>query len=170
MARILSQDNNWTLGVRARLLLAFFGISAFAVLAAAAGIYAFRVVGARLDVIDARVPPILTSLELSRSADRIIAAAPALLAATDRKRRDEVTARLESEVERLNGKLIELKRDRTEILPLLRIEPIVSSLTSNFDALENLVARRLETNERIKALLRGVSRRMMRRSGCLRRG
>lgn len=146
----------WTLGVRARLLLAFFGISAFAVLAAAAGIYAFRQVGERLDVVDTRVPSTLNSLELSRSADRIIAAAPALLAATDRKRRDEVKAELEAEVARLNAKLLDLKRDQTDLLPLLRIEPIVSSLTVNLAALEDLVARRIDTNERIKTLLRGV--------------
>ena len=48
-------------GVRARLLLAFFGISAFAVLAAGAGIYAFRLVGQRIVLVDARVPPTLTS-------------------------------------------------------------------------------------------------------------
>jgi signal transduction histidine kinase len=142
--------------VRARLLLAFFGISAFAMLAAAAGNYAFREVGNRLEVVDTRVPATVTSLELSRSADRIIAAAPALLAATDRKRRDEVKAELEAEVERLNGKLLELKRDRTELQPLLSIEPIVSSLRDNLAALEELVARRLDTNERIKNLLRGV--------------
>src|SRR5687767_5576734 len=70
----------WKLGVRARLLLAFFGISAFAALAAAAGIYAVREVGERLDMVDTRVPPALTSLELSRSAERIIGTAPALLA------------------------------------------------------------------------------------------
>jgi signal transduction histidine kinase len=146
----------WTLGVRARLLLAFFGISAFAVLAAAAGIYAFRQVGERLDVVDTRVPSTVNSLELSRSADRIIAAAPALLAATDRKRRDEVKAELGAEVERLNAKLLDLKRDQTDLLPLLRIEPIVSSLTVNLAALEDLVARRIDTNERIKTLLRSV--------------
>jgi signal transduction histidine kinase len=151
-----SATATWGLGVRARLLLAFFGISAFAVLAAAAGIYAFREVGERLEIVDARVPPTLTSLELSRSADRIIAAAPALLAATDRKHRDEIRAELEAEVARLNGKLLDLKRDRPEVLPLLRIEPIVASLTANLAALEELVARRLDTNERIKALLRGV--------------
>src|SRR4051794_38581994 len=72
----VSVADAWGLGVRARLLLAFFGISAFAVLAAAAGIYAFREVGDRLDIVDTRVPSTLTSLELSRSADRIIAAAP----------------------------------------------------------------------------------------------
>jgi signal transduction histidine kinase len=146
------QFRAWTLGVRERLLLAFFGISAFAVLAAAVGIYAFREVGDRLDMVDARVPPTFTSLELSRSAERIIAAAPALLAATDRARRDAVKGELEAEVDRLTGKLLDLRRDRTD----LEIEPIVSSLTVNLAALEDLVARRLDTNERIKMLLRGV--------------
>lgn len=142
--------------MRARLLLAFFGISAFAVLAAAAGIYAFREVGERLDIVDRRVSPTLTSLELSRSAERIIAAAPALLAATERKRRDEVKTQLEAEVGRLNSKLLELKRDQTEALPLLRIEPIVSSLTINLAGLEDVVARRLDASERLKTLLRGL--------------
>ena len=146
----------WDLGVHARLLLAFFGITAFAVLAAAVGIYAFRQVGERLDVVNTRVPPALASLELSRSAERIIAAAPALLAAADRKRRDEVKVQLESEVDTLTSKLRELQTDRTEVLPLGKIEPIVTSLTDNLAALEDIVARRLEMNDRIRSLVRGV--------------
>jgi signal transduction histidine kinase len=142
--------------VRARLLFAFFGISAFAVLAAAAGIYAFREVGGRLDLVDTRVPPTLTSLELSRSAERIIAAAPALLAATDRNRRDEVKAELEAEVALLNSKVLDLTRDLTAAQPLMTIEPIVAALTVNLAALDDLVARRLDANERIKTFLRGV--------------
>ena len=142
--------------MRARLLIAFFGISAFAVFAAGAGIYAFREVGGRIDMIDARVPPTLTSLELSRSAERIIAAAPALLAATDRRRRDDIKAQLEAEVGRLNGTLVALKGEGTEVASLSRIEPVVSSLTVNLTALDGLVAQRLETNERISALRRGV--------------
>ncbi|NIR85414.1 MAG: response regulator [Gammaproteobacteria bacterium] len=146
----------WNLGVRARLLLAFFGIAAFAVVAAAAGIYAFREVGGRLDVVDARIPTTLSALELSRSAERIIAAAPALLAATERTRRDEVKAELAAEIERLNGKLRELEQERAQALPLGRIEPLVSSLTANLADLENLVARRLEASQRIATLRRGV--------------
>src|SRR4051794_28737952 len=84
----------WNVGVRARLLLAFFAICAFAVLAAAAAIYAFQVVGARLDVVDTRVPPTLISLELASSAERVIAAAPALLAAPDRQRPAELETRV----------------------------------------------------------------------------
>jgi len=145
-----------SLGVRARLLLAFFGISAFAVLAAAAGIYAFGEVGGRLDMVETRVQPTLSSLELLRSAERIVAAAPALLATTDRQRRDEVKAELEAAVGRLNGALADLKRDRTELSPLLEIEPIASSLMANLAALEDLVARRLDASERVATLRRDV--------------
>jgi signal transduction histidine kinase/CheY-like chemotaxis protein/methyl-accepting chemotaxis protein len=145
-----------TLGVRARLLLAFLGIAGFAALAAAAGIYAFREVGGRLDVVDTRIPPTLSALDLSRSAERIIASAPALLAATDRSRRDEVKAELAAEVTRLNGKLLELKNERAEALPLNGIEPVVSSLTVRLAELDELVARRLETSERLAASRRGV--------------
>ncbi|MEX0589976.1 MAG: ATP-binding protein [Xanthobacteraceae bacterium] len=151
-----SARGSWNFGVRARLLLAFFGIAAFAVLAAAAGIYAFRQVGERLDIVDTRVSPTLSSLELSRSAERIIAAAPAFLAASDRNQRDHIKAELQAEIGRLNGKLLELKSDATTSAPLLQIEPIISSLTAKLAALEDLVASRLDTSERIRTLRRGV--------------
>src|SRR5215470_10715848 len=96
------------LGVRARLLLAFVGISAFAVLAAAAGIYAFREVGDRLEVMNARVPQVVTSMEISRAADRLIASAPALLAATTAKERDEISQRMRPEVDRLITGLVDM--------------------------------------------------------------
>ncbi len=68
------------LGVRGRLLMAFFGISAFAVLAAAAAMHSFLGVGKALDKItQQRVPSALSSLEISRQAERIVAVAPALL-------------------------------------------------------------------------------------------
>lgn len=140
------------LGVRARLLLAFFAIAAFAVLAAAAGIFAFREVGGRLDVIETRVPRTVSAFELSRSAERIIAAAPALLAATDRARRDAVKAELATEVGRLNDRLAGLKDGDARALPLGRIEPLVASLTARLGDLDRLVARRLETRERIREL------------------
>lgn len=142
--------------MRARLLLAFFGIAAFTVFAAAAGIYAFREVGARLDAVDARIAPTLSALELSRSAERIIAAAPSLLAATDRARRDEVKAELAAEIERLNGRLLELSSARARALPLEKIDPIVSALTARLRDLEDLVARRLAIKQRIKTLRHGL--------------
>ena len=71
------------LNVRWRLLLAFFGISAFAVIAAVAAMYSFAEVGKVVErITQQRVPSALASLELSRQAERVVTAAPALLAAT----------------------------------------------------------------------------------------
>ena len=70
------------LGVRGRLLLAFLGISAFAVIAAAAAMYSFDEVGKVLGrITQQRMPAALASLELSRQAERIVTAAPAFLVA-----------------------------------------------------------------------------------------
>ena len=67
-------------GVRGRLLLAFFGISAFAILGAGAALYSFREIDGSLGLItQRRIPVVVQSQELSRHAERITAAAPALL-------------------------------------------------------------------------------------------
>ena len=68
------------LSVRWRLLLAFLGISAFAVLAAATGTYAFRQVADVIERITRQhVPTSLVALDLSRQAERIVAAGSRLL-------------------------------------------------------------------------------------------
>jgi signal transduction histidine kinase len=147
----------WNPGVRARLLLAFFGISAFAVLAAAAGIYAFRQVGDRLELIDARVPQVVSSMEISRAADRLIASAPALLAATTTKERDEISNRMRPEVDRLIIGLTDVgRRAGTAGEAAIAIQLLVASLRSNLAELDNLVGLRLKTRERLAGLLQAV--------------
>ena len=55
------------IGVRGRLLLAFFGISALAILGAAAALYSFREIGGVLDrITQHRIPVALNSQALSR--------------------------------------------------------------------------------------------------------
>ena len=139
----------WRPGVRTRLLLAFLAISGFSVLAAAAAIYAFRQVGARIEVVDTQLAPALTSLEVSRSAERIIAAAPALLAAADTARRDQVASGLRTELARLNERLLDLNRGEAEAALLATIEQSVTWLSANLAALEDLVARRLVAGDGI---------------------
>jgi signal transduction histidine kinase len=151
-----STRSGWNLGVRARLLLAFFGISGFAVLAAAAGIYAFRQVGDRLELIDARVPQVVSSLEISRAADRLIASAPALLAATTTKERDEVASRMRPEADRLITGLLDVGRAGTATEAAVAIQLLVASLRSNLAELENLVGQRLKTRERLAGLLQAA--------------
>jgi adenylate cyclase len=152
----ISAPKRWKLGVRARLLFAFIGISAFAVLAAAAGIYAFREVGERLELIDARVPQVVTSMEISRAADRLIASAPALLAATTAKERDEISNRMRPEVDRLITGLVDIERGGTAGEAAITMQLLVSSLRSNLAELENLVRLRLETRERLAGLMQSA--------------
>jgi adenylate cyclase len=145
------------LGVRARLLLAFFGISGFSVLAAAAGIYAFRQVGDRIELIDARVPQVVSSMEISRAADRLIAAAPALLAATTTKEYDDVSNRMRPEVDRLIVGLTDVGRSAgTASQAAIAIQVLAASFRSNLLELENLVGLRLKTRERLTELLQSV--------------
>jgi adenylate cyclase len=151
-----SKPRAWQLGVRARLLLAFFGISGFAILAAAAGIYAFRQVGDRLDLIDARVPQAVSSMEISRAADRLIAATPALLAAATKKERDEISNRMRPEIDRLIIGLNDLGRGGNAGETAVAIQLLVASLRANLAELETLVGQRLETRERLAGLLQGV--------------
>jgi signal transduction histidine kinase len=146
----------WKLGVRARLLLAFFGISGFAVLAAAAGIYAFNQVGDRLELIDARVPQVVSSLEISRAADRLIASAPALLAASTTKERDEVAHRMRPEADRLIVGLVDVGRGGAAGEAAVAIQRLVTSLRSNLAELESLVGLRLKTRDRVAELLQAA--------------
>ena len=151
-----SKLRSWNLGVRGRLLLAFFGISAFAILAAAAGIYAFRQVGDRLELIDARVPQVVSSMEISRAADRLIASTPALLAAATTKERDEISSRMRPEVDRLIIGLTDIGRIGSAGESTVAIQLLVASLRSNLAEIEALVGRRLEVRERLAGQLQAA--------------
>src|SRR5437660_12871689 len=95
-SRLATGHTNWR-SVGTRLLLAFFGISAFSALVAGAAIYAFYEVGWSLSLIDRRIDPILASVEVSRSVERIVTAATALSSVTTEQQREEVVARLSRE-------------------------------------------------------------------------
>ena len=139
-------------GVRGRLLLAFFGISAFAVLAAAAAMYSFSEVGKVLGrITEQRVPSALASLELSRQAERIVAAAPALLTVTTTVEHVEQSSRITSEVKRLVALLTDLRGSASDAAVLEAIEPAVARLDTNLDSLDGLVADRLAISEKKKA-------------------
>ena len=90
------------LGVATRLLLAFLGISALAVVGAGVAIYSFREIADVLDRITARrVPAALALQEVSRQAERIASAAPALLAAATAADHAESSRKITGEMEEL---------------------------------------------------------------------
>ncbi len=129
------------LGIRGRLLLAFFGISTFAVLATAAALYAFLQVGEVVDSITKdRVPSALASLQLSRQAERVAATAPSVLNSTSKVRHNEVSAAIGVEMARLEELLAALKGGTLGAAAVAEIEAAVLGLRRNLDALDDLVA------------------------------
>ncbi len=98
------------LGIRARLLFAFFGISMFAVLAGAAALYSFLVVGEIISQIsEFEAPVAMETLELSRQAEQMVGAAPALLTAATEDEREQIWTSFSAESEDLNRMMEDLK-------------------------------------------------------------
>jgi adenylate cyclase len=143
------------LGVRGRLLLAFFGISAFAVLGAEVAFYSFRQIDDALVLItQRRIPVALTSQELSRHTERILAAAPELLTATTSDEKVRWSARISSEVDILTSLLTNLRSAGYENTELEWFEPYVERLRDNLGELNQLITNRLAVAEQKKDLLR----------------
>jgi signal transduction histidine kinase len=145
-----------TRGVGVRLLLAFFGISAFSALVAGAAIYAFYEVGRSLSLIDRRIDPILASVEVSRSVERIVTAATTLSSVTTEQQREEVVARLSRESQKLRSSLTELHDAGISQEKLESIEGNAVLLEANLTSLDADVRLRLELIDQIKDLMRGV--------------
>ena len=133
-------------GVRWRLLLAFLGISAFAVLSAAAAMYAFREVGNVLDRITGeRIPSAVISLRLSRQAERIVRSAPALLTVRNVGQWHSVQRLMSYEVAQLDLLLDELRRQANghQESFVTSIEPLLDRFEVNLQGLNMLVGNRL---------------------------
>jgi signal transduction histidine kinase len=143
-------------GVGTRLLLAFLGISAFSALVAGAAIYAFFEVGRSLTLIDRRIDPILASLEVSRSVERIVTASSALSSVTTEQEREHVSAGLSHESDRLRSFLTELHDGGISEKRLAPIEGNAVQLDANLTALDADVRLRLNLISRIKDAMRGV--------------
>lgn len=146
------------LGIRGRLLFAFFGISTFAVLATAAAVYAFLQVGDVVErITERRVPSALASLELSRQAERVAATAPAVLATTSTIQHNEVSAAIGVEMSRLEELLAALKGTAVSTAAVAEIEAAVIGLRRNINALNDPVAARLAVVARKEELLSRLS-------------
>jgi signal transduction histidine kinase len=144
---------NWR-SVGTRLLLAFLGISAFSALVAGAAIYAFFEVGRSLELIDRRIGPILASLDVSRSAERLAIASSALAAVTTEQERIRVFWTLSDGSSRLKQLLAELSDSGLSQRQLAAIEASATQLTTNYIALDAGVRQRLQVIGAIKDQMR----------------
>src|SRR5688572_9725603 len=137
------------IGVRGRLLLAFLSISAFAVLAAAAGMHSVLKVGEALEGITRdRVPSAVALLQLAAQTERIVATSPALVAVRSKAEHEAVLARIDSEAERLSELMRELRNSSMQAVALEQLTVLVDSLRRNLETLGRLVSARLDSSER----------------------
>src|SRR5262249_23459010 len=149
-ARMLSR-----LGVRGRLLLAFFGISAFAILGAGVALYSFQRVKEAQDLItQRRVPAALIAQDLSRHTERILAAAPELLTAATKEEKAQWSVRISNEVNSLTSLLAKLRDAGYEETELVWLEPYVERLAANLADLDQLINERFVVGEQKKQQLR----------------
>jgi signal transduction histidine kinase len=132
------------LGVANRLLLAFLGISGLAVVGAAVAILSFRDIGHALDRITARrVPAALASVEVSRQAERIVSAAPALLSAATPADHAESSRKIGAEMQQLAALLEGLEDRGADTVALGAMRSAVSGLQVNLASLDKLVVDRM---------------------------
>ena len=136
------------LGVASRLLLAFLGISGLGVIGAGVAIYSFREIGDVLDRITARrVPAALALQEVSRQAERIASAAPALLAAATAVDHAESSRKIAAEMQELTALLEGLEHRGADSVALGSMRSAVSRLQLNLEALDKLIADRMVVSE-----------------------
>lgn len=142
-------------GVRSRLLLAFFGISGFAVLVAVAAMYSFLEMGkARERITQDRVPSALISQQLSRQAERLAAAAPALLTVGSEEEHEHVSSEISAERNRLDELLNKLRRRHVAAASLHTIENLIGWLAVNLTTVDTMIFNRFALLERKNELVR----------------
>jgi len=115
--------------------------------------YAFVEIDTVLERITERsVPSVLASLRLSRQAERLVAAAPALLTATTPEEHDERAKRIRAESEQLNALLDDLRKSGIDASVIKPIELAVNWLTLDLISLVTTVGNAHAIGEQRKAL------------------
>ena len=142
------------MGVRGRLLIAFFGIGALAVVVAMAAITSLYLVGQVIERITKdHVPSAISTIEISRQAERIVAAAPTLLAAETKADRSSASSDIFAQLDQLNDILSTLRDQQRGSEAARAMTPVVEQLTLNLVELDRTVTYRLNIAEQKQALL-----------------
>jgi adenylate cyclase len=136
------------IGLRGRLLVAFIGISMFAVVAGLSGHYAFKEVTKALDRTGATIPPALAAVELTRESEQVLAVGPRLL-----------NVRTDDEVERFSAAASNDLGTVSRLVEQLRTANVVSETLDHLSSIvsklsDNLSHLKVASLERVRAASR----------------
>lgn len=140
------------------MLIAFFGISGLAVVVATAALISFSSVGQVLELItQTHVPAVIKTIEISRQAERIVAAAPSLQAAESATERAATSKSIFAQLESLKETLTNLRNQANGSDAANTLAPVVDELALNLVELDRTVALRLNTSTLKRSLLAKLS-------------
>ncbi|NIR27863.1 MAG: HAMP domain-containing protein, partial [Gammaproteobacteria bacterium] len=146
-------------GIRRQLFLAFCGMAALTVLAAAIAWYAFRQIDQSVERITGdSIPAMSRSLRLAAQSAEISALAPALMASTDQEQRAEAQARLDKWRIRLAGLLNELQTAGLDPGSVAELLEAYQLITKKLNDLNTAVEGRLTLKTRRETLVNDLAR------------
>src|SRR5690349_15950279 len=136
------------LGLRGKLLLAFGTVAALTVLASAVAVISYDQVGRSLSAIAGEnLPAMSASLRLAKSSAEIASAAPALLAANDKKARNAEIASLEADQRELQKAIDELATAPGGAATTAELRAAAAKMATNLAQLAETVERRLSLRD-----------------------
>ncbi len=145
-------------GVRVRLLLAFLGITTFAVLAAIAAVYALVKIGGAFDLItEKRVPVALIAQELSREAERLVAVGPAMLSSTTVEEQEKLSEDMYALSDRVTELLDDLKKTGIDPESVNSIKKLIEAISLQTISLDGIFMNNILYLERKEGALVGLS-------------
>ncbi|OUR75986.1 hypothetical protein A9Q83_16625 [Alphaproteobacteria bacterium 46_93_T64] len=131
-------------GVRRRLYIAFTALSTLVLLSVGVAIYSSLKVDETIQrITEESVPLALVSLDMSRKAERIVAAAPALLNVTAMDQQGALFRKLEEDTNNLNMLLNVLRRQNFEAETIASIARAIVQLRETIAALNRVVGASL---------------------------
>ena len=132
----MSEASKTGYGLRARILLSFIAISSFAAIADIVATYAFRITGQALNAMtDRSIPPAITSLELARRTERILAVGPTLLGVSSQNELAGEISALDQEFKEAAQLISELSNNGIAKTELDEIQTAFARVSANFAAL-----------------------------------
>ncbi|MDI3326471.1 response regulator [Pontibacterium granulatum] len=105
-----------------------------------------------------KFPSALASQELAQQTARVVAAAPALITVSTLDQYDEESNKIGKEVERLNELLSVVEHTWSDTSDYRAISEAVERLTSNIDAVDELIVRRLQIADQKQEALNNATR------------
>jgi adenylate cyclase len=140
------------MGLRGRLLLAFVGISMFAVVSGLSGHYAFNTVTAGLDRTNATLSPALAAVELAGESEQVLSAGPRMMNARAEGEIDRAFALASADLRSVRKAVDEFRTSAIDSKSLDELSSHVARVGDNLAQLEATAKQRVQATIRREAL------------------